>query len=69
MKPLVTRIAQTTFVDTKGNVVTGYAVTFTVGKLGPYVINIPQNEFNAAAVIQQTNAFAGELAQIPMSEG
>lgn len=68
MKPTVTKIQQTSFVDAKGNFQIGYAVTFMVGKQGPYTINIPQNEFNAATVLQQTQAFANELSQIPMAE-
>lgn len=66
MTPKVSKIVQTTFVDAKGSLVTGYAVTFTVGTQGPFTLTIPQAEFTAAEVNKRTTAFAAELAQIPM---
>lgn len=66
MKPLVSKITQTNFIDAKGNVTSGFAVVFMVGPHGPFTIDIAQDQFSAAEVLRQTNAFASELAQIPM---
>lgn len=66
MKPLVTKITQTNFVDPAGNIQLGYAVVFTVGTQGPFTITVPQDKFSAAEVNRRTQDFATELAQIPM---
>jgi len=66
MKPQVSTIKQATFLDSKNNLIVGYAVTFNVGTQGPFIINIAQTDFSAAEVIKRTEAFAAELNQIPM---
>jgi len=66
MKPIVTKIGQTTITAPNGALANGYAVTFMVGTQGPFTLQILATEFTAAEVNKRTAAFAAELAQIPM---
>lgn len=66
MKPLVTKITQTSIVGANGAIVAGFNVAFMVGTQGPFSLQIPADQFTAAEVNKRLAAFVAELAQIPM---
>jgi len=63
----VTKIVEVFFNSLTGQLLRGYTVTYNVGTQGPFNLQIPAGEFSAAEVIKRTNAFAAELAQLPMA--
>lgn len=66
-KVLVTRIQESFINMHDGTLARGYNVVFTVGAQGPFTLQIKADLFSAAVVIAETNAFAAELAQLPMA--
>lgn len=68
-KPLITKVVQSATIGANGQVQNAYTVTFTVGSDGPFTLSVPANQFTAAHVQQQIQAFVAELAQLPRAEG
>lgn len=64
--PKVSIVRQTTIQQANGALKAGYAVTFMVGAQGPFTIQVPAEQFTSAEVIKQMEAFAQQLAQLPM---
>jgi hypothetical protein len=64
----VTRIQEAFLPTVNGTLTRGYNVVFTVGTQGPFTLQISADQFSAAEVNKRTQAFAAELAQIPMAE-
>jgi hypothetical protein len=65
--PLVSKIQEAFLPTTAGTLVRGYNVVFTVGAQGPFTLQIAADQFTAAEVNKRVQAFAAELAQIPMA--
>lgn len=65
-KVLVMRIQEAFLPTTAGTLTRGYNVVFSVGSQGPFTLQIAAEQFSAAEVNKRVNAFAAELAQIPI---
>lgn len=59
--PTVQRITEQTVANVNGQFQTTYTVTFMVGQDGPFTVQIPQPEFNAANVQAKMQTIADEI--------
>lgn len=51
--------------DANGRYINAIKVEFRVGSNGPFFVKIPQTEFTAARVREETDKVAREIAQLP----
>ena len=65
--PVVTKVVQTSITNPNGSLATMYNVSFTVGRHGPFTIQVAAPQFTAAAVQQQLNEFAATINALPQA--
>lgn len=62
---IVTKVLQTSITQPNGTQLTSYNVSFTIGKHGPFTIQVPAAQFTAAHVQQQLADFAATINALP----
>jgi hypothetical protein len=62
---VVTRVVQSSVQNPNGTLAVTYNVSFTVGKHGPFLVQVPAAQFNAAHVQQLLAEFANTINALP----
>ena len=68
MKPKVIRVTQSTNLTPAGQPDIQYTIQFTVGEMGPFTVQVPGKDFNAAAAQKAMDQLAGEISKLTPQE-
>jgi hypothetical protein len=60
----ITRVTEEATFGDNGHVVPSIAITFQVGKYGPFVVRVPKAQFSAAAANAKIAEFVRELVAV-----
>lgn len=64
MKPIISKITQTTTIDPNGRAIPGYQVNFSVGTHGPFSMQFSQADFTTQNVQQKLADFAAQITTL-----
>lgn len=67
-QPVIQTIKELTTINTTGQTMRSYNVSFMVGSQGPFTLTIPGSQFNAKEVQARVKTFAAEIQALVPGE-